>query len=170
MARSNLKEIRNLAVEDLLARPPVGLDPEQLKRLIRGRRVMVTGAGGSIGSELCRQIVKLEPASLAMFERYENSLHAIRLELEDTQPACGLHAVVGDVGDTACVSAVMQKHRPEIVFHAAAHKHVPLMEESPCEAIKNNVRGTRVLAQAAEYYGVDRFIFISTDQAVKPTA
>ena len=166
----DVKEIRNLAVEDLLARPPVGLDPAAVKHLIRGRRVMVTGAGGSIGSELCRQIVKLEPASLVMFERYENSLHAVRLELEDARVGCGLHPVIGDVGDTACLSAVMEQHRPEIVFHAAAHKHVPLMEESPCEAIKNNVRGTRLLAQAAEFYGVDRFIFISTDKAVNPTS
>jgi len=166
----DVKEIRNLAVEDLLARPPVGLDPGIVKHLIRGRRVMVTGAGGSIGSELCRQIVKLEPASLVMFERYENSLHAIRLELEDAKTACGLHPVIGDVADTGCVSAVMQQHRPEIVFHAAAHKHVPLMEESPCEAIKNNVRGTRLLAQVADFYGVDRFIFISTDKAVNPTS
>jgi FlaA1/EpsC-like NDP-sugar epimerase len=166
----DVKEIRNLAVEDLLARPPVGLDPGAVKHLIRGRRVMVTGAGGSIGSELCRQIVKLGPASLVMFERYENSLHAIRLELEDAKTACGLHPVIGDVADTGCVSAVMQQHRPEIVFHAAAHKHVPLMEESPCEAIKNNVRGTRLLAQVAEFYSVDRFIFISTDKAVNPTS
>ena len=165
-----LNDIRKLSVEDLLARPPVGLDPVPVKQLIRGRRVMVTGAGGSIGSELCRQIVKLNPASLVMFERYENSLHAIRLELEDKKPACGLHPVVGDVGDTACVSAALQQFRPEIVFHAAAHKHVPLMEESPCEAIKNNVRGTRLLAQAAEFFGVDRFIFISTDKAVNPTS
>jgi FlaA1/EpsC-like NDP-sugar epimerase len=165
-----LNSIRNLAVEDLLARPPVGLDPQPVKHLIRGRRVMVTGAGGSIGSELCRQIVKLKPASLVMFERYENSLHAIRMELEDAHPGCGLHSIVGDVADTACVSAVMQQHLPEIVFHAAAHKHVPLMEENPCEAIKNNVRGTRLLAQASEFFGVDRFIFISTDKAVNPTS
>jgi FlaA1/EpsC-like NDP-sugar epimerase len=165
-----LNEIRNLSVEDLLSRPPVGLDPMPVKHLIRGRRVMVTGAGGSIGSELCRQIAKLKPASLVMFERYENSLHAVRLELEDQKPGFGLYSVIGDVGDTACVSAVMQKHQPEIVFHAAAHKHVPLMEESPCEAIKNNVRGTRLLAQAAEFFGVDRFIFISTDKAVNPTS
>jgi FlaA1/EpsC-like NDP-sugar epimerase len=165
-----LNEIRNLSLEDLLARPPVGLDPAPVKHLIRGRRVMVTGAGGSIGSELCRQIVKLKPASLVMFERYENSLHAVRMELEDTHPSCALHCVIGDVADTACVSAVMQQHVPEIVFHAAAHKHVPLMEENPCEAIKNNVRGTRLLAQAAEFFGVDRFIFISTDKAVNPTS
>ncbi len=165
-----LNEIRSLSVEDLLARPPVGLDPMPVKHLIRGRRVMVTGAGGSIGSELCRQIVKLQPSSLIMFERYENGLHAVRMELEDSKPGCGLYCVIGDVADTACVSATMQQHRPEIVFHAAAHKHVPLMEENPCEAIKNNVRGTRLLAQASEFFGVDRFIFISTDKAVNPTS
>ena len=107
---------------------------------------MVTGAGGSIGSELCRQIAELKPASLVLLERYENSLHAIRLELEDGKPAFGLHPVIGDVTDAARVDAVLQQHQPEIVFHAAAHKHVPLMEENPCEAVKNNVRGTRLLA------------------------
>jgi FlaA1/EpsC-like NDP-sugar epimerase len=165
-----LAEIRSLAVEDLLARPPVGLDRAPVKALIQGKRVMVTGAGGSIGSELCRQILHLGPASLVMFERYENSLHAIRMELEDKYRASRLHCVIGDVADTTCTSAALQKYQPEIVFHAAAHKHVPLMEENPCEAIKNNVRGTRRLAQAAEFYGVDRFIFISTDKAVNPTS
>jgi FlaA1/EpsC-like NDP-sugar epimerase len=165
-----LSEIRNLSVEDLLARVPVGLDPAPLKYLIGGRRVMVTGAGGSIGSELCRQITRLKPASLVMFERYENSLHAIRLELEDAHQRFGLHAVVGDVTDPIRVEEVMRQFEPEIVFHAAAHKHVPLMEENPCEAIKNNVRGTRLLAHAAEECGVDRFILISTDKAVNPTS
>jgi FlaA1/EpsC-like NDP-sugar epimerase len=165
-----LAQIRDLAVEDLLARAPVGLDRGPVRSLIKGRRVMVTGAGGSIGSELCRQIVKLQPASLVMFERYENSLHAVRLELEDQKHACQIHPVIGDVGDAHRIGRVLETYRPEIVFHAAAHKHVPLMEENPCEAIKNNVRGTRVLAQAAELYGVDRFIFISTDKAVNPTS
>lgn len=165
-----LGHIRSLAVEDLLARAPVGLDPRPVRQLIKGRRVMVTGAGGSIGSELCRQIVRLEPVSLVMFERYENSLHAIRLELEDMKPGCGLHAVIGDVADMGCVGATLLDYQPEIIFHAAAHKHVPLMEENPCEAIKNNVRGTRLLAQAAEFHGVDRFIMISTDKAVNPTS
>ena len=165
-----LSAIRNLSVEDLLARAPVGLDQSPLKYLIGGRRVMVTGAGGSIGSELCRQITRLKPASLVMFERYENSLHAIRLELEDAHQQFGLHAVVGDIADRVRVEEVMRQFEPEIVFHAAAHKHVPLMEENPCEAIKNNVRGTRVIAQAAEECGVDRFILISTDKAVNPTS
>jgi FlaA1/EpsC-like NDP-sugar epimerase len=165
-----LSQIRNLSVEDLLARAPVGLDQGPLKFLIGGRRVLVTGAGGSIGSELCRQITKLKPSALVMFERYENSLHAIRLELEDGRQRFGLHPVVGDVTDPIRVDEVMRRYEPEIVFHAAAHKHVPLMEENPCEAIKNNVRGTRVVAQAAEQCGVDRFILISTDKAVNPTS
>jgi FlaA1/EpsC-like NDP-sugar epimerase len=165
-----LSQIRSLAVEDLLARAPVGLDPVPVKQLIAGRRVLVTGAGGSIGSELCRQIAKLRPASLVMVERYENSLHAIRLELEDAARHFGLRPVIADVTDRVRMQEVMQEHQPEIVFHAAAHKHVPLMEENPCEAIKNNVRGTRLLAEAAEAAGVDRFILISTDKAVNPTS
>jgi FlaA1/EpsC-like NDP-sugar epimerase len=163
-------QIRNLSVEDLLARAPVGLDRTPLRQLIAGRRVMVTGAGGSIGSELCRQIAQLKPASLLMFERYENSLHDIRMELQDRKLSSGLVAIVGDITDAVRVGDVLQRHRPDIIFHAAAHKHVPLMEENPCEAIKNNVRGTRLLARAAEINGVDRFIMISTDKAVNPTS
>jgi len=168
--RSELSQIRNLSVEDLLARPPVGLDREPLKHLIGGRRVMVTGAGGSIGAELCRQIARLKPAALVMFERYENNLHAVRMELEDGRQQFGVYPCIGDVTDPVRLAEVMKAHRPEIVFHAAAHKHVPLMEENPCEAIKNNVRGTRLLAEAAHEHGVDRFIFISTDKAVNPTS
>jgi FlaA1/EpsC-like NDP-sugar epimerase/predicted RNA-binding Zn-ribbon protein involved in translation (DUF1610 family) len=168
--KTDLSQIRSLEVEDLLARAPVGLDPEPVKHLIAGRRVLVTGAGGSIGSELCRQIARLKPASLVMFERYENSLHAIRMELEDARKHSGLVPVIGDVTDEIRVRQVLDEHRPEIVFHAAAHKHVPLMEENPCEAIKNNVRGTRLLAQAADELGVDRLILISTDKAVNPTS
>src|SRR3954463_2415537 len=163
-------QIRSLAVEDLLSRAPVGLDPIPVRRLIAGKRVMVTGAGGSIGSELCTQIALLKPAALVMLERYENSLHAIRLELEDRKISFALHPVIGDVTDLARVTDVLHTHRPDIIFHAAAHKHVPLMEENPCEAVKNNVRGTRLMAQAAEQYGVDRFIMISTDKAVNPTS
>jgi len=162
--------IRSLAIEDLLSRAPVGLDPRPVKQLIAGRRVMVTGAGGSIGSELCRQIAELKPASLVMLDRYENSLHAIRMELDDAKLGFGLHAVVADVTDETRVNDVLNLFQPEILFHAAAHKHVPLMEENPCEAVKNNVRGTRLLAQAAERCGVDRFILISTDKAVNPSS
>jgi FlaA1/EpsC-like NDP-sugar epimerase len=163
-------QIRNLSVEDLLTRAPVGLDRRPLHQLIAGRRVMVTGAGGSIGSELCRQIARLKPSVLLMFERYENSLHRIRMELDDQKTSIGLFPIIGDVTDAARVNEVLGQHRPEIIFHAAAHKHVPLMEENPCEAVKNNVRGTRLLAQAADAHGVDRFIMISTDKAVNPTS
>jgi FlaA1/EpsC-like NDP-sugar epimerase len=165
-----LGQIRSLAVEDLLTRAPVGLDPEPVKRLIAGRRVMVTGAGGSIGSELCRQIARLRPAALVLFDRYENSLHAIRMELKDLNLSTGVYSVVGDITDSARINEVLRCHQPDIIFHAAAHKHVPLMEENPCEAIKNNVRGTRMLAQAAEGCGVSRFVMISTDKAVNPTS
>jgi FlaA1/EpsC-like NDP-sugar epimerase len=163
-------KMRNVVVEDLLARAPVGLDAGPVKQLIAGRRVLVTGAGGSIGSELCRQIAKHHPASLAMFERYENSLHQIRLELEDRKCGVKLLPIVGDVTDAARVNAALRQCQPEIVFHAAAHKHVTLMEENPCEAIKNNVYGTRILANAADAHGVDCFILISTDKAVNPTS
>ncbi|PYQ83303.1 MAG: hypothetical protein DMG02_33885, partial [Acidobacteria bacterium] len=163
-------QIRKLSVEDLLSRAPVGLDRAPVKQLIGGRRVMVTGAGGSIGSELCRQIARLSPATLVMFERYENSLHAIRMELEDQRLSGGLYSTVGDITDSGRLNDVLRTYRPEIIFHAAAHKHVPLMEENPCEAVKNNVRGTRLLAQAAEAYGADRVVLISTDKAVNPAS
>jgi FlaA1/EpsC-like NDP-sugar epimerase len=168
--RVDVAQIRGLAFEDLLARAPVGLDRGPLKRLIAGRRVMVTGAGGSIGSELCRQIADLKPEALVMFDRYENTLHAIRVELDDRKHTFGVIPVIGDVTDASRVNAVLAEHQPDIIFHAAAHKHVPLMEENPCEAVKNNVRGTRVLAQSADAFGVDHFIMISTDKAVNPTS
>ncbi len=167
--RVGVAQIRTLRLEDLLARPPVGLDSRAVRRLIHGRRVLVTGAGGSIGSELCRQIMSFRPASLVLFERYENSLHALRLELEDAGwGGVVVTPAIGDVTDAALVSAVFAQHRPELVFHAAAHKHVTLMEENPCEAVKNNVRGTRIVAAAAEAAGVDRVILISTDKAANP--
>lgn len=168
--RVEMEQIRSVSVDDLLTRAPVGLDHTPIRRLVRGKRVLVTGAGGSIGSELCRQIARLDPTSLVMLDRYENSLHAIVVELVDKGGASSLHAVVGDVTDQTRVDEVLAKYQPHIVFHAAAHKHVPLMEASPCEAIKNNVRGTRILAEASDRHGVDRFIMISTDKAVNPTS
>ena len=166
----SVAQIRSLETEDLLNRAPVGLQTAAVRHLIHGRRVMVTGAGGSIGSELCRQIAKLAPASLVLFERYENSLFAIENDLRDRGLSRGVTAEIGDVTDRARLAQVLRKHKPEILFHAAAHKHVPLMEQSPCEAVKNNVMGTRVLAEMAEQHGVDRFVFISTDKAVNPTS
>lgn len=168
--RVEVTQIRNVSVEDLLARAPVGLTPAPVERFIRGKRVLVTGAGGSIGSELCRQIAERNPASLVMLDRYENSLYGTIMELVDGGCASSLYAVVGDVTDSVRNDEILATYQPQIVFHAAAHKHVPLMEGSPCEAIKNNVRGTRLLAEAAERHGVDRFIMISTDKAVNPTS
>jgi FlaA1/EpsC-like NDP-sugar epimerase len=168
--RVNVAQIRGLAFEDLLARAPVGLNRQPLERLIAGRCVMITGAGGSIGSELCRQIADLKPAALVMFDRYENTLHAIRMELDGKKHLFGVIPVIGDVTDASRVNAVLAEYQPDIIFHAAAHKHVPLMEENPCEAVKNNVRGTRILAQSADAFGVDHFILISTDKAVNPTS
>jgi FlaA1/EpsC-like NDP-sugar epimerase len=163
-------DIRDLRVEDLLNRAPIGLDASPVRNLIRGRRVMVTGAGGSIGSELCRQIAAFRPSSLVLFERYENGLYAVANLLHDAGHRTSAVPVIGDVTDRARLRDILSRDRPEIVFHAAAHKHVPLMEENPCEAVKNNIYGTRLLAEMAEAYGVDRFIFISTDKAVNPTS
>ena len=168
--RTSVGQIRDLSFEDLLPRAPVGLDQSSLQQLVHGRRIMVTGAGGSIGSELCRQILSLGPSRLVLFERYENSLHAIRLELGDVRSRTQIAAVIGDVGDRVVVDQTLTEYRPEIVFHAAAHKHVPLMEENPAEAIKNNVWGTRILAERSEAAGVDRFILISTDKAANPSS
>jgi FlaA1/EpsC-like NDP-sugar epimerase len=166
----SVNQIRELSLEDLLPRAPVGLDQAPVGRLIGGQTVLVTGAGGSIGSELCRQILSFGPRSMVLFERYENSLFAIENDLRDRGGACEIHAVVGDMTDRRRVNEVMAQFRPQLVFHAAAHKHVPLMEASPCEAVKNNVGGTWVLGRAAVAHGVSRFVMISTDKAVNPTS
>jgi FlaA1/EpsC-like NDP-sugar epimerase/lipopolysaccharide/colanic/teichoic acid biosynthesis glycosyltransferase len=167
--RVTVSQIRKLSIEDLLSRTPVGLGVERVHALLRGRRVLVTGAGGSIGSELCRQIIQAAPEALVLFERYENSLYAIVNELADRRPG-GLTPVIGDVTDAKRLNAVFAEHRPHVVFHAAAHKHVPLMEINASEAVKNNVIGTRRAAQAAERWGVERFILISSDKAVNPAS
>ena len=163
-------QIRKLAIEDLLARPVVGLDPAPVRSLVAGRCIMVTGAGGSIGSELCRQIAALGPKTLVLYERYENTLFAIANELQDRWPALDVRPLVGDVCDTGRLTGVFARYPPHVVFHAAAHKHVPLMELSPCEAVKNNVFGTHQLVEVASRCGVERFILISTDKAVNPTS
>ncbi len=168
--RVGMGDVRNVALEDLLCRRPVGLDPAGLRGVIEGQSVLVTGAGGSIGSELCRQISALKPRVLVMYERYENGLYSIEQELRDRNPQCGLAAVVGDVCDRARLEDTFRKWDVKLVFHAAAHKHVPLMELNPCEAIKNNVRGTRMLAEVAARAAVDRLVLVSTDKAVNPTS
>jgi FlaA1/EpsC-like NDP-sugar epimerase len=131
---------------------------------------MVTGAGGSIGSELCRQIVALEPMSLILYERHENSLYAIAGELMDRGHSCETYGILGDITDVLRIQEVLTTYRPDIIFHAAAHKHVPLMELNPGEAFKNNVLGTRLMAEAAAQFGVEHFVLISTDKAVNPSS
>jgi FlaA1/EpsC-like NDP-sugar epimerase len=163
-------QIRNISLEDLLHRGPVGLDPQPLRRLIEGRRVLITGAGGSIGAELCRQVSKLNAGLLLLFERYENALYMIEGELRSGGATCPTVPLIGDVTDAERVRAVFDEFRPEVVIHAAAHKHVPLVQQNPCEAVKNNVRGTRIVAEAAAAHAAERFVLISTDKAVQPAS
>ena len=164
----DLSQVRKMSIEDLLARAPVGLDVERVNQLIRGKRVMVTGAGGSIGSHLCRQIVDAKPDALVLYERYENSMYAVANDLEPS--GVKLHNVIGDVTDVRRLNAVVRDFKPDLIFHAAAHKHVPLMELNVCEAVKNNIIGTRRVAQAAFQYGVERCVLISSDKAVDPSS
>jgi len=165
-----LRQVRPMSLEDLLQREPIQMDRQELHPLIEGKRVLVTGAGGSIGSELCRQIARYHPATLILFERYENGLYALDLELRRQFPDLTIVPAVGDVTVHDRVIEVLRQTDPELVFHAAAHKHVPLMELNPKEAVRNNVFGTKVVAEAALACGVDRFVLISTDKAVNPTS
>jgi FlaA1/EpsC-like NDP-sugar epimerase len=170
--RVNLSRIREVAIEDLLGREPVQLDEVTLNASIRGAVVMVTGAGGSIGSELSRQVCRYSPARLVLVERFENALFEIHRELLALYPGPGLtiDPQIGDVTDERRMSQLFASVRPAIVFHAAAHKHVPMMEHNPGEAVKNNVGGTRLVADLADRFGAERFVQISTDKAVNPTS
>ena len=161
--------MKDVSVEDLLGREPVKADMEEVFSFIHGKRVMVTGGGGSIGSELCRQIAAHTPSQLIIFDVYENNAYDIQLELREKYPALHLETLIGSVRDSRRMFEVFHTYRPQIVYHAAAHKHVPLMEDSPCEAIKNNAIGTYKTAYAAMVHGCERFVLISTDKAVNPT-
>ena len=165
----SISQLKDVEVQDLLGRDPIRVNLDEIYRYIGGKTVMVTGGGGSIGSELCRQIAKSQPKQLIIFDVYENNLYDIQMELKRTLPDLNLVALVGSVRNTARINSVMETYRPDIVFHAAAHKHVPLMEDSPNEAIKNNVLGTYKTATAAAKHGVKKFVLISTDKAVNPT-
>ena len=168
--RVNLSRIREVAIEDLLGREQVQLDEVQLNASIRGAVVMVTGAGGSIGSELCRQVCRYAPNRLVLVERFENALFEIHRELLAQFPEVAIEPQIGDVTDARRMAQVFAHAPPSIVFHAAAHKHVPMMEANPGEAVKNNVGGTRMIAELADRHGVERFVLISTDKAVNPTS
>jgi FlaA1/EpsC-like NDP-sugar epimerase len=166
---AHLTQIRDVHIEDLLRRPPIVFKMKAVSDYVEGERVLITGAGGSIGSELARQLVQVGPASLILLGKGENSIYQIEQELISDfgyEPRC----IIADVRDATRIMSVMRQEQPTLVFHAAAHKHVPLMESNPIEAIKNNVLGTWVMAEAAVRHGVRKFVYISTDKAVKPVS
>lgn len=167
--KNMFQNLRDIDIEDILGRDPVVLDNKEIGHLIENRVILVTGAGGSIGSELCRQIIKYNPSKLVMFDIYENNLYNIELELKAQYLHIDIQAIIGSVRDVKRLEKVFEEYHPYLVFHAAAHKHVPLMEVSPLEAIKNNVFGTYNVANCADKYGSKKMILISTDKAVNPT-
>jgi FlaA1/EpsC-like NDP-sugar epimerase/lipopolysaccharide/colanic/teichoic acid biosynthesis glycosyltransferase len=168
--QSAVSQIRNVSIPDLLSRAPINIDNYATRQLVQGKCVMITGAGGSIGSELARQIATFDPKMLLLYERHENSLYNIHKELDDKKYSVPIIPLIGDITDVQRLSAVLEQYRPQIMFHAAAHKHVPLVEANPVEAVKNNCIGTRITAEAASLYGVEQFVHISTDKAVNPSS
>ena len=164
-----ISKMKDVKVEDLLGRAPIRVNMDEIFNYIQGKVIMVTGGGGSIGSELCRQIAAHQPKQLIIFDVYENNAYSIQLELKKKYPDMDLVTLIGSVRDSRKIFKVFETYKPEIVYHAAAHKHVPLMEDSPCEAVKNNAIGTYKAAYAALAYGCKKFVLISTDKAVNPT-
>lgn len=165
----SVSKLKEVSIEDLLGRDSIHIDLDSVAGYVTGKTVLVTGGGGSIGSELCRQIANYNPKCLIIFDIYENNAYDIQQELKVKYPQLHLEVLIGSVRNTKRIEWVMSHYRPDVVYHAAAHKHVPLMEDSPNEAIKNNVFGTYKTARAADKYGVKRFVLISTDKAVNPT-
>lgn len=165
----SVAKLREVQIEDLLGRDPIRVNLDEIMGYVQDKVILVTGGGGSIGSELCRQIAGHKPRQLIVFDVYENNAYDLQQELERTFPDLNLTVLIGSVRNTHRIETVFETYRPDIVYHAAAHKHVPLMENSPNEAIKNNVFGTYKTARAAGRYGAKRFVLISTDKAVNPT-
>lgn len=165
----SIKTLRDVSYEDLLRRPPVHLDMAGIRRYLAGKTVLVTGAGGSIGSELCRQLVRFEPAQLVMVDSGECNLYSIQMELRHELKHENHCCILCHVQDESLMDQIFRQHRPDIIFHAAAYKHVPLLERNPWEAIFNNVKGSRVVMEMAAKYRADRFVLVSTDKAVRPT-
>ena len=165
----SISKLRKVEIEDLLGREPIRIQLDEIMDYVAGKTVLVTGGGGSIGSELCRQIAAHEPKRLIIVDIYENNAYEIQQELKRRYPELDLVVLIASVRNTHRINSIFETYRPDIVYHAAAHKHVPLMEDSPNEAIKNNVFGTYKTAMAADRYGVKRFVLISTDKAVNPT-
>jgi FlaA1/EpsC-like NDP-sugar epimerase len=168
--RVSVQQLRDVQIEDLLGRDPVSLDEASIRDVIRGQSVLVTGAGGSIGSEVCRQVCRFGCKTIVLLEQAENALYEIHRELSRKHPSIDIVPIIADVTDRTRMEAVFRQHRPNAVFHAAAHKHVPMMEWNPGEAVKNNVFGTRTVADMADAFGAERFVMISTDKAVNPTS
>ena len=165
----SVSRLRNVEIQDLLGRDAISVNLDEIYEYVKGKVILVTGGGGSIGSELCRQIAKAGPKQLIIFDVYENNAYDIHNELKREYPELNLEVLIGSVRNRARLDYIMSTYHPEIVFHAAAHKHVPLMEDSPVEAIKNNTLGTYKTAKAAAVHGVKKFVLISTDKAVNPT-
>ena len=165
----NVSQLRDVEVEDLLGRDPIRVDLDSILGYVSNKVVLVTGGGGSIGSELCRQIAQHKPKKLILLDIYENNAYEVQQELLHKYPQLDLLVLIASVRNTNRMNSIFETYRPDIVYHAAAHKHVPLMETSPNEAVKNNVFGTWKTAQAAAYYGTKKFVMISTDKAVNPT-
>lgn len=166
----SVSQLREVEIEDLLRRDPIEIDTGAVETLVRGRCILVTGGGGSIGSELCRQLATFQPARLVLLGHGENSIFEISNELRQRFPAVPVQVVIADVRDRERLNYLYGEHQPQIIFHAAAHKHVPLMEANPCEAITNNVLGTRNLVELATHHNVSHFVLVSTDKAVNPTS
>jgi len=166
----SVSRIRNIRIEDLLGREPVDLNLEEISGYLEGRRVMVTGGGGSIGGELARQICRFGPGSLILLDHGENGLFHINLELEEKWPGVEIVPVVADIRDRDKMDKIFKEYKPEVIFHTAAHKHVPMMEYHPDEAVMNNIIGTKNVAELAERHGVERMVMISTDKAINPTS
>lgn len=167
--KASYRHLPEVRIEDLLGRDEIKINMGEIAAQLKGKVVMVTGAAGSIGSELCRQLCTFGLQELVLFDSAETPMHNIRLELEEKFPQVNFIPMIGDVRSEARLEYTFQKHHPQVIFHAAAYKHVPLMEENPCEAVRTNVYGTRLLADMAVKYGVERFVMISTDKAVNPT-
>lgn len=165
----SVSKLREVSIEDLLGRDAINIDLDSVLGYVMDKTVLVTGGGGSIGSELCRQIAKYNPKCLIIFDIYENNAYEIQQELKKKYPLLKVETLIGSVRNTKRIESIMELYRPDVVYHAAAHKHVPLMEDSPNEAIKNNVFGTYKTARAADKFGVKKFVLISTDKAVNPT-
>ncbi|UCC96231.1 MAG: polysaccharide biosynthesis protein, partial [Candidatus Omnitrophota bacterium] len=156
--------------EDLLGREVVRIDEKEIREYLKEKRILVTGAGGSIGSEICRQVVKYNPESIILYDHNENDVYFLEVEFKNKYPHVQLKIIVGDIKDIGLLKHVFSKYKPQVIFHAAAHKHVPLMQEVPSAAVKNNIIGSRNLIYAANHYNVERFVLISTDKAVNPTS